>query len=274
MISHGNVPLNSVIPFYFDSFDGGTGASITLTGIAITDVEIFKGTSMTQRASDSGVVLLDTDGIDVDLITGIHGFSIDTSDNADAGFYAAGSFYTVVVASVTIDAQTVNFVAGTFRLVAIESVAGVPEVDLTHVAGSTTNVSTLATDVQAIIVDTADMQPKLGTPAGVSMSADIAAIEAQTDDIGVAGAGLTDLGGMSTTMKAQVENEATDALIAQNLDHLVGTATGIPAIVAGTYIDQMMDDGTATYDRTTDSLQAIRDNLGGSAPSAADIADA
>lgn len=35
---------------------------------------------------------------------------------------------------------------------------------------------------------------RLGAPAGVSVSADIAAIEAQTDDIGVAGAGLTALG--------------------------------------------------------------------------------
>ena len=50
-----------------------------------------------------------------------------------------------------------------------------------------------------------------------------------------------------------------DALVAVNLDHLVGTATGIPAVVSGTYLDQMMDDGTAVYDRTTDSLQAIRD---------------
>src|SRR3990167_3027248 len=100
MINWGKVPLAAVLPFFFDTFDGGTGASITLTGLAITDVEIYKGTSMTQRSSDAGVVLLDTDGIDVDTITGIHGFSIDTSDNADAGFYAAGSFYTVVVASV------------------------------------------------------------------------------------------------------------------------------------------------------------------------------
>lgn len=76
---------------------------------------------------------------------------------------------------------------------ATPTVAGVPEVDLTHVAGSTTNVSTLATNVDAILTDTADMQPKLGTPAGASISADIAAIEAQTDDIGVAGAGLTAL---------------------------------------------------------------------------------
>ena len=308
MISHGNVPLNSVIPFYFDSFDGGTGASITLTGIAITDVEIFKGTSMTQRASDSGVVLLDTDGIDVDLITGIHGFSIDTSDNADAGFYAAGSFYTVVVASVTIDAQTVNFVAGTFRLVAIESVAGVPEVDLTHVAGSTTNVSTLATDVQAIIVDTADMQPKLGTPAGVSMSADIAVIEAQTDDIGVAGAGLTDLGGMSTTMKAQVEtevddalgggtgtaltaipwnatwdaevqSEVDDALVAQRLDELVNADSDIDGLApptVGSVFHELLSKtaGSFTFDQTTDSNEAIKDAIPAAAPTAAVVADA
>jgi hypothetical protein len=37
------------------------------------------------------------------------------------------------------------------------------------------------------------LDTKLGTPAGASVSADIAAIEAQTDDIGVAGAGLTAL---------------------------------------------------------------------------------
>src|SRR3972149_1688097 len=34
------------------------------------------------------------------------------------------------------------------------SVAGVPEVDLTHVAGATTNVAALATNVDAILTDT------------------------------------------------------------------------------------------------------------------------
>ena len=78
MINWGKVPLTSVLPFIFDSFDGGTGASITLTGLALADILVYKGTSMTQRASTAGFVLLDTDGIDIDLITGIHGFSIDT----------------------------------------------------------------------------------------------------------------------------------------------------------------------------------------------------
>jgi hypothetical protein len=66
--------------------------------------------------------------------------------------------------------------------------------------------------------------------AGVDIAADIIAVKADTaaikgyvDDIGVAGAGLTDLGGMSTTMKAQVETEVDDALGG-------GTGTALTAI--------------------------------------------
>src|SRR3990167_9863499 len=174
MINWGNVPVNSVLQFFIGTFDGGTGASVAWSGIAIGDVLIYKGTSMTQRSSTAGIVLLDTDGIDVDGSVGIGGFSIDTSDNTDAGFYAVGSFFTVVVASVTIEAQTVNFVAGTFRLTPAEAiaghpkvdvggwlgtapatptVAGVPEVDVTHVAGSTTSVSTLASSIATLLAD-------------------------------------------------------------------------------------------------------------------------
>jgi hypothetical protein len=197
----GNVPANSTLYIPFASYGKTNGESITLTGLAVTDIEIYKNGSVTQRASDAGYTLLDTDGIDFDGLTGIHGFSIDLSDNTDASFYAVGSFYWVVVSSVTIDSQTVNFIAATFRIVAAEaiagkpkvdvdawlgtaaatpSVAGVPEVDLTHVAGATTNVAALATNVDAILTDTADMQPKLGTPAGASVSADIAAVKVDT----------------------------------------------------------------------------------------------
>lgn len=66
-------------------------------------------------------------------------------------------------------------------------------------------------------------------------------------------------GDLTAAMKASVNTEVDTALADVNLDHLAGTAASIPAIPAGTYIDQMMDDGTAVYDRTTDSLQAIRD---------------
>lgn len=63
----------------------------------------------------------------------------------------------------------------------------------------------------------------------------------------------------STVTTAQVNAEVDTALADINLDHLAGTAAGIPAVPAGTWLDQIMDDGTASYDRTTDSLQALRD---------------
>lgn len=103
------------IPFHtFDSND--PSASVTLTGLATTDIEIYSNGSTTQRASDSGYALLDTDGIDFDGITGIHGLSINLADNTTAGFYAAGNQYWVVVSSVTVDGATINFVLGTFRI--------------------------------------------------------------------------------------------------------------------------------------------------------------
>jgi hypothetical protein len=130
MINFGGVPAGSVLPIFFSTYGGTNGESITLSGLAVTDIEIYKDVSITQRASDAGYTLIDTDGIDVDTITGIHAFSIDLGDNTDAGFYAAGSFYTVIVSAVTVDTQTVNFIAATFRILPAESSAGIPKVDV------------------------------------------------------------------------------------------------------------------------------------------------
>lgn len=52
---------------------------------------------------------------------------------------------------------------------------------------------------------------RLGAPAGASVSADVAAIEAQTDDIGAAGAGLTAIP-WNATWDAEVQSEVVDAL--------------------------------------------------------------
>jgi len=213
---------------------------------------------------------------------------------------------------------------------ATPTVAGVPEVDLTHVAGATTNVSALATNVDAILTDTAvigttgqgltslatqasvttiddfldtevaailaavdtevaailadtnELQTDwvdggrldlildarasqtsvntvddfldtevaailaavdtevativtavgttipalLGTPAGASISADIAAIEAQTDDIGAAGAGLTAL---ATQASVNTIDDFLDTEIAAIVTAVV---TDIPALIA------------------------------------------
>ena len=77
-------------------------------------------------------------------------------------------------------------------------------VDVASVAGTAqtandngADINTLLTRVVGTIAagthnaQSGDSYARLGAPAGASVSADIAAIEAQTDDIGAAGAGLT-----------------------------------------------------------------------------------
>lgn len=143
----GSVDASSTLYIPFHTFNSA-GASVTISGLAVTDIEIYKNGSTTQRSSDNGYTLLDTDGIDFDSLTGIHGFSVDLSDNTDAGFFAAGSFYWVVVSAITADSQTVSFVAATFRIgPAAANVTqfggsagtfsgGRPEVNTTHAAGT------------------------------------------------------------------------------------------------------------------------------------------
>lgn len=59
---------------------------------------------------------------------------------------------------------------------------------------------------------------------------------------------------------AEINATVDTALADINLDHLCGTATGIPALPADTWLDTIRDDGaTGVFDRTTDSLQAIKD---------------
>lgn len=117
MINFGTVRPGTTLYVPFATYDSNDPtASVTLSGLAVTDIEIYKDGGTTQRASDNGYTLLDTDGIDFDAVTGIHGFSVNLADNSTAGFYSAGSQYWIVVASVTVDAGTINFIAATFRI--------------------------------------------------------------------------------------------------------------------------------------------------------------
>lgn len=115
MIDFGIVKPGSTLYIPFATYAGSTGASVTLTGLTTGDIKIYKNGNTADRATD-GYLLLDTDGIDFDALTGIHGFSINLADNTEAGFFAAGARYWVVIADVTVDSQTVRFVAATFTI--------------------------------------------------------------------------------------------------------------------------------------------------------------
>lgn len=106
----------------------------------------------------------------------------------------------------------------------------------------------------------------LGTPAGASLAADIAAIEAQTDDIGAAGAGLTAVP-WNAAWDAEVQSEVEDALIVHRLDELLNADSDIdgaaPPTVGSVFHELLTKTaGSFTYDQTTDSLEALRDNTG------------
>ena len=92
-------------------------------------------------------------------------------------------------------------------------------------------------------------------------------IENRLDRIGVAGASLTDLGGMSTAMKAQIQVEANAALVAQALDHLVNASVTGADVADNSIIALLMSaSGTADFDdfvNSTDSLPAIAAAIGG-----------
>ncbi len=91
---------SSVVCMY--NTNGADGASITRS----TDgtLKIFKGSSSTERSSLTGI----TQTEDFDSATGVHMIVIDTSDNTDPGFFAAGNHYHVVNTGMVIDTKTVN----------------------------------------------------------------------------------------------------------------------------------------------------------------------
>jgi len=75
-----------------------------------------------------------------------------------------------------------------------------------------------------------DLETRLGTPSdfgsGATVAANLVDIEAQTDDIGAAGAGLSDIP-WNADWDVEVQSEVNDALVALSLDKLVivsGTA--------------------------------------------------
>lgn len=117
MINLGMTRPGTTIQVPFNTYDSNDpSASVTITNFALADIKIFKDGGTTERASTSGFTLLDTDGVDFDSNTGIHGFSVDLSDNTTANFYEAGSRYWIVVGPITVDAAVINFNAALFEI--------------------------------------------------------------------------------------------------------------------------------------------------------------
>ena len=111
------------------------------------------------------------------------------------------------------------------------------QVDTIQISGTSQTANDVGQDVNDILTDTADMQPKLGSPAGASMSADIAAVKTDTGSI------LADTGTDGVVVAAA--SKTGYALSAAGVDAVWDEAT-VGHVTAGTY-------GVAVTDILTDT---------------------
>ncbi len=97
----GDFTVNSTLRyFYASNAAGGASAARTTAGT----YRVYKNISTTERTSSAGI----TDFSGFDSVTGLNAVTIDLSNNTDAGFYAAGNDYVVVLVGAVVDSQTVN----------------------------------------------------------------------------------------------------------------------------------------------------------------------
>lgn len=226
----------STIDFTFHTVNT-TGAPTQLAGTPV--LSVYKDNNTTQTTTGPTLT------VDFDSVTGFNHVRLALTD----AFYVVNTDYMVVITTGTVGGTSVvGYVLATFS---IEKRFN--EVDVTEYLGSA---------APALVggrydVSVGAMVANVLTAAAIAANA-ITAAKIAAAAITVTQAPNLDAAITTRATPAQVNTEVDTALADVNLDHLVGTAA--PAIApAGTYIDILADDGTATYDRTTDSLQAIRD---------------
>lgn len=234
----GDYKAGSTVRYYWDCFVSAGGSVARTTAGSL---RVYKDSSTTQRASSSGV----TDTAEFDGVTGVQVTSVDLSDNADAGFFAAGHDYAVMLVGAVIDGQTINKWLFCFS---VENRS--PVVDTRLVAGT----AQTAGDLAAI----------LNTLAGrltSTRAGNLDNLDAPVSDVQTAAAAAT-VAATSAAAAAEGAAENTDTI----LDRLgawagSGDNTVLGAINAlASKTAPLPSDIGGTFDPASDSLQAIRDH--------------
>ena len=222
--------------------DGTAATGLTITGIDLQYVR--SGVAPSTKADATALVATDSAHADNKA------FEIDATDAP--GLYR-------------IDWPDAAFAAGVREVVLSVKVATAFTEHLrVEIDGEVNVVEWAGTDVVAgaIPAAAADAAGGLAISDDGGLDIDEQATAAAVAAIDTATMRGTDGANTTTPLSAAQVNAQVDIALADiNLDHFVGTASGIPALPAGTYLDLLQDDGTATYDRATDSLQANRDKL-------------
>lgn len=156
----GSFNASSTIYFYFTTHAASGAAVAPSSAFEAADLLIYKNGSATQRTSASGITMTSP----FDSITGLHAVAIDLSDNTDAGFWAAGSEYVVVLSpDETVDSLAVVKVLAYFSIERVVKVnvtqfggsagtfaSGRPEVNTSHISGSAVSTSSAQIGVNVV----------------------------------------------------------------------------------------------------------------------------
>ena len=296
----GDFAEDVTIYHYFNTFDSNDPSqSVTITDLILTDLFVYKDGNTTDIVTDGATVDIDFDArtgihkitidtsadaayaigsdymvsmvgttVDAGTITAaLFTFSIENRYNAAADDLANGTD-----GLGAIKAETALILADTGELqtddtptsiAALQTDLDTLTAGVTLAAGAITNAS-LAGNME--IVFETDFATNYNTTRN-------AWVTNYTDIIGSSGfATTTELDKVpksdgtvswNATALASINTQVDTSMVTYGLDHLISAA--LPTnwatdVISGSVFDNIADDGTAAYDRTTDSLQAVRDH--------------
>lgn len=177
---------------------------------------------------------------------------------------------TLAANAITAAATAADFTTEIQSGLATAAALATAQTDLDNIDAKTTNLPTDPADQSLIIAATNAIVALLGTPAGVSVSADIAAVKAETAsiltdtaEIGAAGAGLTAL---ATQASVNTIDDFLDTEIAaikaktDNLPAAPAAVGDIPTAVqnADALLDRNVSGGSSTGRQVKQALHVLR----------------
>lgn len=240
-----DVTLEDTVYIAFTTRAFATGIPTVLIGTPV--ISAYEDAGLTQITA--GITL----GVDHDSVVGLNMITLVAT--AANGFEDNKDYNLVITTGTVGGVSVVGEVVGQF------SIQRAP-VNWANVSNPTTANDLSGTDIQLVdtittytgnTLQTGDNYARLGAPAGASVSADIAAAKVDTATIlvdtaviGAAGAGLTDLGGMSTAMKAEVAAEAVKNLTTQLTESYSTDGTAPTLTQAIMAIQQMLQEASVS----------------------------
>ncbi|KKN70110.1 hypothetical protein LCGC14_0434350 [marine sediment metagenome] len=275
----GDFVENAIVYVTFNTFDSNDpSASVTITDLVAGDVQIFKD-GVIQTTPGAGVTL----SLNLGANNGSHLIAIDTSNTTDGGFYVTGADYQVRINGTTVDAGTINAWVGTFSIenrsmrgtdganTTVPDAAGVAptateiidefetqsqadptgfHVNTKEVNGTAQTANDNGADINAILIDTNEIQGKLPTNKFMGSSDG-------ADDDGTLNTIATDAARLTAARAGALTDWINGGRLDLILDIIAAdTTTDIPALIATAQSDLDTITGATGVLIDTDAVDA------------------